>query len=98
MKEINIEGRILQYETVSSNDGWADSSMVTKFYEGEEEFWEKKFIIFGEREIKKRPKFLFEIFADTQNDRLSKEWWREKIKNELSLLNRRAELDKNELI
>lgn len=97
MKELKIGNRILQYETVANPTGW-DGSTVTKFYEGTETFTERKYLIFGPKVIKTRPKFLFQIWADTQNDRLTKEWWAFEIRKELSLLNRRAELNKDELI
>lgn len=48
-------------------------------------------------ETKSTPKEIFRIKADSLNPNLSKDWWKEKISEQLKILKRKEELIKGEL-
>lgn len=97
MKEITIQGRTLQYQTLWDCSEYGEWCW-TEFYEGtvivkkRKRWWSKKTI---EKII---PKKLFSIPADTKDERLSKHSWRVRILHELDLLNRLEQLKNGELI
>lgn len=101
MKEINIDGRVLKYQLMSdcSEHGSWD---WTEFYEGTEKVTKRVrsgwLDIFGTPTEVEVPKFVFKIDMSCENDRITKDEWRNKILKELDLLNRREELERGELI
>jgi hypothetical protein len=101
MKEINIDGRILKYQLMCDCDEYGTWEW-TEFYEGTEivtktvrSGW---FDLFGTRVQVEKPKLIFTIEMSCDDDRITKEEWRKRILRELSLLNRREELERGELI
>ena len=101
MKEINIDGRVLKYQLMSDCSEY-DSWDWTEFYEGTETVTKKIrsgwLDIFGTPTEVEVPKFVFKIDMSCENDRITKDEWRNKILKELDLLNRREELERGELI
>lgn len=89
MKEIQIDGRVLQYEVIDS---------ITIFYEGKESYEEKKYFFFGKKITKIRPKEIFRIYNDANNPNVLKEWWLKAIRVKLDILKRQEEIDRGELI
>ena len=100
MKKITISGITLGYETFWDLDPFNQEYAWTEFYLGtEEKKIRKGFLgIFGPVEFVNIPKLVFSIDADTENPRLSKKWWRERIELEMELLNRRKEIEEGQLI
>ena len=101
MREININGRILQYRLMldcSEHDSWD----WTEFYEGTETVKKRVrssiFDIFGTIEYVEVPKLVFKIWDSCESTRITKDEWRKKISRELDLLDRKAELERGELI
>lgn len=101
MKEINIDGRVLKYQLMSDCSEY-DSWDWTEFYEGTEKVTKRVrsgwLDIFGTPTEVEVPKFVFKIDMSCENDRITKDEWRNKILKELDLLNRREELERGELI
>jgi hypothetical protein len=96
MKSIEISGRTFQYETEwTSFEG--DSYPTTYFYSGVETYYARKYFLFGPKIAKTRPKVAFVIYDDSENERLGKSYWREKIAKEIELLNRKEEIERGEL-
>lgn len=99
MKKITINGYDLSYQTIWEGGGEYEGNYpITYFYLGEEEITYKKYWLFGPEIKEKRPKKIFQIWADTDNLRLSKTWWREQILKEIELLERNTEIAAGELI
>ena len=94
MKEIQIEGRTLQFELFT--DRWGQK--ITIFYEGLESYTERKYLLFGEKITKTRPKEIFRILRDVKDPYLKKEWWQKAIRIKLNILNRQQEIEKGILI
>jgi len=95
MKEIQIDGRILQYEVFT--DKW--ESRITVFYEGKESYQERKYFLFGKKITKIRPKEIFRIHnADANDPKITKQWWLKAIRVKLDILKRQEEIDRGELI
>lgn len=97
MKEITIENHTFQYETLWSSSEYGDYP-ITYFYSGTIEKTYRKYLFFGKKMTKSVPKEVFRINADSEDTSLSKEWWRAKILNEISLLSREEEIKRGELI
>ncbi len=101
MKEINIDGRVLKYQLMSDCSEY-DSWEWTEFYEGTEMITKTVrsgwLDLFGTKVQVEVPKLVFEINMSCEDDRITKEEWRERIIRELKLLNRREELERGELI
>ena len=57
MKEIQIEGRTLQFEVFTDKCG----RKITIFYEGLESYTERKYLFFGEKITKTRHKEIFRM-------------------------------------
>lgn len=96
-RSIIIHDRILYYQS------FHDSSEVgslewTEFYEEIETITRKKWFFFGPIVTFTRPKVLFKIYANADNERLTKDWWREKIAHQLELLERKEQIKNGELI
>lgn len=98
MKSLEINGRVLQYETIHSVDLADELVIYTEFYEGTEKVTSKKWGFFGKETVEEKPKVIFVIYEDTQDVRLTKRWWRERISLELEILGRAEELERGELI
>lgn len=97
MKQIIINDRILHYETIKpAYDGF--SSTYTKFYEGFSTYNKRKYWFFGPKIKVTVPKHIFTIYDDSENPRLSKEWWNMRINDALKIADRKEELNKGQLI
>ena len=94
MKEIQIDGRTLQFE--SFTDRWGDKKTI--FYEGKESYEVKKYLLFGEKITKIRNKEIFRLDFDVSDLTNTKEMWRNLIRKNLDFLKRKEELDRGELI
>jgi hypothetical protein len=99
MKEITIQGRTFQYETwwEPYGEGIFDDP-VTIFYDGKQTVNYRKWRIFGPVLQREEPKEVFRIYADSEDEKLSKTWWTNKISDRIELLNRKEEIEKGELI
>lgn len=97
MKELIINSTCLQYQTFYDASEYGESAR-TEFYLGTATVTKKKWVFYGPTYEEVVPKKIFTIWADTQDAKLSKEWWRSQIEKNLALLNRAEELAKGELI
>jgi hypothetical protein len=99
MKKITINGIDLLYETFCDSNEY-DDYFWTGFYHPTEkvQIEERKYVFFGKKTVTEVPKLLFKIYEDSNDQNLSKAWWRKRIENELDLLNREQELENGELI
>jgi hypothetical protein len=99
MKSIEINGRNLQYDSGYGSDIAGDWE-ATHFYEGTEKVKRRRWVGFFKWETYEveEPKLLFTIDANINSTRLSKSWWRKMIKHELSLVDRKGEIERGELI
>lgn len=94
MKEIQVEGRTLKYDVLTDECGGETSI----FYEGLESYTVRKYLLFGKKITKTRPKEIFRIYANPENPYLTKEWWQKSIRIKLNILNRQQEIEKGILI
>jgi hypothetical protein len=97
MKEININGINLKYQTFYDACEYGESTR-TEFYLGTVVIIKKKWVFYGPTYEEVIPKKIFTIFADTQNANLSRDWWRAQIEKHLTILNRAEEIAKGEII
>ena len=79
--------RTLKYEIVNI-DSESGSKPITKFYEGVETITKRKFLIFGNKIIKKQPKFIFDLPLDITNDKYNKQEINLKLFKKLELLDK----------
>ena len=93
MKEIQIDGRTLQYE--SFTDRWEVKKTI--FYEGKESYEVKKYFLFGKKITKIRNKEIFRLNFDVSDFTITKEMWENAIRKSLDFLKRKEELDRGEL-
>ncbi len=99
MKSVTIEGRTLQYETKWYSMGEYGEYPVTIFYEGTETVTKRTgFLGLGPKVTKEVPKQIFKIHEDSKNTELTKDWWKKAIEHELELLDRKAQIERGELI
>jgi hypothetical protein len=84
MKEIEIEGRVLQYKSFTHSD-YDYKYSYTEFYEGYETIKFRKWWIIGPWIEKKVHKRIFTIYESLDSGEFSKEWWRKKIIFELKV-------------
>ena len=87
MKEVTVKGITLQYDLRYS---YYDE--YTEFYYGIETVRRKKFYLFGPVIEYTKPKYVFTIYASTEDPSLSKEWWYNKISKKIDLMNRKEEI------
>lgn len=98
MKKIEINGRVLEYETITNTYEYGEY-YETRFYEGYHVVRRKKwFGLFGPVIETKEPNFLFSILEDSRNPNRSKQWWRVEIDKQLSRIERLEEINRDELI
>lgn len=97
MKSININGREFQYE-VEEDAGEYGSSYETKFYEGLEQYFTRKYIFWGEKTYKTRPKFAFNVYFNIEDNFITKQELRKKLERALELLQREKEIELGNLI
>lgn len=97
MKELVFRGITLQYERISVDSELGDS-IITNFYLGEEEVTRRKYILFGEKITKIRPKFAFRLWMDIEDPVWTKKGIRNAISNKMELMNRKAEIERGEII
>jgi hypothetical protein len=99
MKTVEIDGRTLQYETIEvfrcRGEG-GGSWYKTTFYEGSQRF--KKSNFWGKSYDCEVPKELFYIDGHPDNPRLPRQWWRERILEELAVFEREKEIQRGEFI
>jgi hypothetical protein len=97
MKELVFRGVTLQY-TVDPVDAEYGYGFVTDFYLGEEEVTRRKYILFGEKITTLQPKFAFRLWMDIEDPVWTKKGIRNAIANKMELMNRRAEIERGEII
>lgn len=98
MKSVIFNDLEYQYETIFYQDYISQNPYPeTIFYQGVSIVKSKKFGLFGSIETKSTPKEIFRIKADSLNPNLSKDWWKEKISEQIKILERKEELIKGEL-
>jgi hypothetical protein len=98
MKSVTIGERTFQYQTYWERHGEdIGSDPVTVFYEGTEIRSRKKYRLFGPLITWYEPREVFRIYANSENDQLSKGWWRKQITEKIELLNRKEEIERGEL-
>jgi hypothetical protein len=98
-KSVEVNGVVLYYDSGWSGDDYGEW-YETWFYEETEIVKRKKGHWFKKSEYYdvEVPKILFTIYEDINNIRLSKNWWRNEIEKELSLINRKDEIEQGKLI
>ena len=94
LKTLEINGITLQYEVVNSSDG----SNNTEFYLGTTSRKYKKYGFFGKEMTEVNPNYVFTIWKDIEYHGYTKKQVRGWIEYELSLLNRKEEIKKGEII
>jgi hypothetical protein len=98
MKKITIDGYTFEYETLIESSEFGDY-YETHFYNGTVTKTYRKYWLFGPIITEEVPNHIFTICEDSENTNLSKEWWREKIREKINKhLIRRLELDLGELV
>jgi hypothetical protein len=112
MKKITIGNRTLEYEIVLDEDdygGYSSSCIVTDFYEGTEIINEcYGFLLLKKRAVEK-PKFIFTLRFDIEDPKITKEQLRKSLESKIEeidkkdtkdkkILDRKAEIDRGELI
>lgn len=98
MRTINIAGRELQYQTIWDCDELGEWCS-TEFYEGTIEVTRRRFPKFWSKQTVTEPKMIFKIDgANTEDPKLLKGWWQEKIMEELEILDRTSQIERGELI
>ena len=98
MKKIVFNNRTFEYKVEQIFDESSYSSHVTIFYEGEETYTQRKYVFFGEKITKVRPKEVFRIYENADNPQLLKEWWNKVISEKVKMLDRQEEINKGILI
>ena len=100
MRTIEINGRVLAYETKWNSMGEYGDYPVTIFYEGTTTRLRRTgFLgIFGRIVTEEIPKEVFKIYQDSNDERLTRGYWRERIENEIELLDRKDQLKRGDLI
>ncbi len=96
MKNLKINGIDLQYKTFVEVTEYGDTYW-TEFYRGTVMSSRKKYILFGPVIIEEIPKRVFTIWEDSNNENLTKDWWKTQILQKLELLSRKEELERGEL-
>ena len=96
-KQISINGLELFYITYYDCSEYGES-YETIFYEKMKTVTYKKYWLFGPVMTKEEPDVLFSIYEDSNNKRINKDWWRNRILHEISLLNRKEEIEAGKLI
>ena len=99
MKTLNINGKTLQYQTFWDCNEWGEYAW-TEFYHGTQKVIKRTGFLglFGPKVEVEEPIYIFKIDEDSDNTRLSKRWWLEKITKELELVDRKDQLERGELI
>jgi hypothetical protein len=96
-RSVVIDDQLLYYET-HCDDSEVGTFYWTDFFKEVEAVTKRKWLIFGEKRQVAKPKVLFTIAANSQDTSLNKEWWREKIMQKLSLVDREEQIKRGELI
>jgi hypothetical protein len=96
MKEITIDGITLMYQGYTEYD-YNGELNYTEFYRGYRKFTRKKWWIFGSVIEGECPNHVFTIYEDFNNPNLSKEWWREKIREKIEIMKRADEIKKRRI-
>lgn len=97
MKEITINGKTLQYQTFWDGNE-AGEWCWTEFYDGFKTVEKRKRWWSKEKVTLEILNEVFTINEDSQNPRITKDWWKKQIEKELELLNRSEQLKNGELI
>ena len=96
-KEIVIKGRKFQYQTMW-DCGELDEWEWTEFFDGVKTQTKRKFWIVGEKYTVDVPKLVFTVNFNIESPIFTKAWLRERLEKEVELLNRKAEIERGELI
>lgn len=94
---VQVMGHTLKYYVEYDCDEYHDS-WTTHFYKESTTIKRRRWLLFGEWIEVIKPKILFSIFADANSPNLSKDWWKQRIEDQVYLLYRKEELKKGELI
>ena len=98
MKTLIYKDYVFKYETFEDYTEFG-TTYTTVFYLGTMIVTCKKYWLFGETITKEVPKPVFEIYEDSNNTELSKQWWINAIEQKVnSELLRRIEIENGELI
>ena len=97
MKQITIDGKTLTYQTMWDCDE-GGTWCWTEFYNGTKTEKYRKFGIFGKMLEREVPNKIFTIPADSMDLNLTKQWWKDCIKEKLELLDRAEQLKMGELV
>ena len=97
MKSITINGRTFQYQIYADYDQFGDN-VSTCFYDGTEIIKHKKYWFFGEVISKEEPKIVFELPFSIEDHSMTKEQVRSHIERAVTLLNRREQIQRGEII
>ncbi len=97
MKEINVNGRIFQYE-VEVYCGEFGYYHETQFYEGYKTYSRKKYFLFGDTITISKPKWVFKIHCDIESEYYTKSEIRGKILEKVELLERKKQIENGEII
>lgn len=98
MKTVTVNNRTFHYETLWESYGEdCGSDPVTIFYEDTQTRSRKKYIFFGPVITWEEPQEVFRIYANSENEELTKSWWKTQIATKIELLTRKEELERGEL-
>ena len=98
MKEINVNGRIFQYEVIANNNGEYGYYYETMFYEGVETYTIRKYLLFGPKLTKTRPKYVFTIDCNIESESYTKSEIRSRVLKKVELLERKKQIERGEII
>ena len=100
MKNITIDGRTFQYEIKGYGCGeyGAFIGYETLFYYGTTKQYKKEYILFGKLKVIEKPKFAFKVDRNIENPDYSKEKVRDLIRKELTIFDRKVEIENGEII
>lgn len=97
MKTLNVNGRIFEYEiefTPHEFGGYYE----TIFYEGYKTYTRKKYFLFGDYITISKPKKVFTLYLNIEDEAYTKSEIRVKIKRKIELLNRKEEIENGQII
>lgn len=97
MKTIEINGRKIQYEVLYDVSEYGDT-YETVFYEGTQIVSKKKYLLFGETITKEVPREIFRLYFNIEDEGRTKSETRAIIERRLELLDRKAQIERGEIV
>lgn len=97
MKTIEINGRKIQYEVLYDVSEYGDT-YETVFYEGTQIVSKKKYLLFGETITKEVPREIFRLYFNIEDEGRTKSETRTIIERRLELLDRKAQIERGEIV